>query len=54
MLKPRASNDDLTATARIRNTVLDLYARYDEDRISRWAVAAKAARGRNDVDHPRR
>lgn len=42
MVNPRASNDDLTAKARIRNAALDLYARYGEDRISLRAVAAEA------------
>ena len=41
-MKPRASNDDLTSKARIRNAALDLYARYGEDRISLRAVAAEA------------
>ena len=39
---PRASNDDLTAKARIRNAALDLYAQHGEDRISLRAVAAEA------------
>ncbi len=42
MVNPRATNDDLTAKARIRNAALDLYARSGEDRISLRAVAAEA------------
>ncbi|TAM65495.1 TetR/AcrR family transcriptional regulator [Mycobacterium sp.] len=42
MVNPRASNDDLTAKARIRNAALDLYALYGEDRVSLRAVAAEA------------
>jgi AcrR family transcriptional regulator len=39
---PRATNDDLTAKARIRNAALDLYAQYGEERTSLRAVAAEA------------
>lgn len=39
---PRATNDDLTAKARIRNTALDLYSQYGEDRISLRAIASEA------------
>ncbi|MEZ0363844.1 TetR/AcrR family transcriptional regulator [Mycobacterium sp. pUA109] len=42
MVNPRATNEDLTAKARIRNAALDLYAQYGEDRISLRAVAAEA------------
>lgn len=41
-VNPRASNDDLTAKARIRNAALDLYARDGEERTSLRAVAAAA------------
>jgi AcrR family transcriptional regulator len=41
-VNPRATNDDLTAKARIRNTALDLYARDGEERTSLRAVAAAA------------
>lgn len=42
MVNPRATNDDLTAKARIRNAALDLYACSGEDRVSLRAVAAEA------------
>jgi AcrR family transcriptional regulator len=42
MVNPRATNEDLTAKARIRNAALDLYSQYGEDRISLRAVAAEA------------
>lgn len=42
MLNPRATNDDLTAKARIRNAALDLYAQHGEDRTSMRDVAAAA------------
>lgn len=42
MVNPRATNEDLTAKARIRNAALDLYSQYGEDRVSLRAVAAKA------------
>jgi AcrR family transcriptional regulator len=42
MVDPRATNDDLTAKARIRNTALDLFSTYGEDRVSLRAVAADA------------
>ena len=42
MTDPRASDEDLTAKARIRNAALDLYAERGEDRVSMRAVAAAA------------
>lgn len=42
MVDPRATSDDLTAKARIRNTALDLYATHGEDRISLRAIASEA------------
>lgn len=42
MANPRAAAEDLTAKARIRNTALDLYAQYGEERISLRAVASEA------------
>lgn len=39
---PRASNDDLTAKARIRNAAMDLYSEFGEDRTSMRAVASAA------------
>jgi AcrR family transcriptional regulator len=42
MVNPRASGDDLTAKARIRNAALDLYAQHGEERTSLRAVAAEA------------
>lgn len=42
MVDPRATDDDLTAKARIRNTALDLFSRYGEDRVSLRAIAAEA------------
>ena len=42
MTNPRATNDDLTAKARIRNAALDLYAQFGEDKVSLRAVAAEA------------
>jgi TetR/AcrR family transcriptional regulator, regulator of cefoperazone and chloramphenicol sensitivity len=39
---PRATDDDLTAKARIRNAALDLYAEHGEDGVSMRAVAAAA------------
>ena len=39
---PRASGEDLTAKARIRNAAMDLYAEYGEDRTSMRAIAAAA------------
>jgi AcrR family transcriptional regulator len=41
-LNPRATNEDLTAKARIRNAALDLYARNGGERTSLRAVAAAA------------
>jgi AcrR family transcriptional regulator len=42
VVNPRATDDDLTAKARIRNTALDLFSRYGEDRVSLRAIAAEA------------
>lgn len=42
MVNPRATNEDLTAKARIRNAALDLYSKYGEDRISLRAIASEA------------
>ncbi|MFI9508061.1 TetR/AcrR family transcriptional regulator [Nocardia sp. NPDC052566] len=42
MLNPRATNDDLTAKARIRNAAMDLFAQHGADRVSLRAVAAEA------------
>ncbi len=42
MLNPRATNEDLTAKARIRNAAMDLFAQYGESRVSLRAVAAEA------------
>ncbi|MBF6136831.1 TetR/AcrR family transcriptional regulator [Nocardia otitidiscaviarum] len=42
MLNPRATADDLTAKARIRNAAMDLFAQYGESRVSLRAVAAEA------------
>lgn len=42
MVNPRATEDDLTAKARIRNTALDLFSRYGEDAVSLRAIAAEA------------
>ena len=42
MANPRATDEDLTAKARIRNSALDLYAQYGEERISLRAVASEA------------
>ncbi|MET8427480.1 TetR/AcrR family transcriptional regulator [Nocardia sp. NPDC059246] len=42
MLNPRATNDDLTAKARIRNAAMDLFAQYGDSRVSLRAVAAEA------------
>jgi len=42
MVNPRATNEDLTAKARIRNAALDLYSQHGEDRVSLRAVAAQA------------
>jgi TetR/AcrR family transcriptional regulator, regulator of cefoperazone and chloramphenicol sensitivity len=39
---PRASGEDLTAKARIRNAAMDLYAEYGEDRTSMRAIATAA------------
>ncbi len=43
MLNPRATNDDLTAKARIRNAAMDLFAQYGEARVSLRAVATEAS-----------
>lgn len=42
MVNPRATDEDLTAKARIRNAALDLYAEHGEERVSLRAVAAAA------------
>ncbi|MEU8894232.1 helix-turn-helix domain-containing protein [Nocardia sp. NPDC048505] len=42
MLNPRATNEDLTAKARIRNAAMDLFAQHGADRVSLRAVAAEA------------
>jgi AcrR family transcriptional regulator len=42
VVDPRATNEDLTAKARIRNSAMDLYAQYGEERVSLRAVAAEA------------
>lgn len=42
MVNPRATNEDLTAKARIRNAALDLYSKYGPDRISLRAIASEA------------
>ncbi|RMI29693.1 TetR/AcrR family transcriptional regulator [Nocardia stercoris] len=42
MLNPRATNDDLTAKARIRNAAMDLFAQFGQARVSLRAVAAEA------------
>ncbi|OCB07251.1 TetR family transcriptional regulator [Mycolicibacterium porcinum] len=42
MVNPRATDEDLTAKARIRNAALDLYSRSGPDRISLRAIAAEA------------
>jgi AcrR family transcriptional regulator len=42
MVNPRATDDDLTAKARIRNTALDMFSRYGEDAVSLRAIAAEA------------
>ncbi|BBX86253.1 TetR/AcrR family transcriptional regulator [Mycolicibacterium aubagnense] len=51
MVDPRATGDDLTAKARIRNTALDLYATHGEDRISLRAIAAEAGVAVGLVQH---
>lgn len=42
MVNPRATAEDLTAKARIRNAALDLYSKFGPDRISLRAIAAEA------------
>ncbi|WP_018178528.1 TetR/AcrR family transcriptional regulator [Jongsikchunia kroppenstedtii] len=42
MVNPRATDDDLTAKARIRNAALDLYAEHGEERVSLRAIATAA------------
>lgn len=42
MLNPRATDEDLTAKARIRNAALDLYAQQGEDRVSLRDIASTA------------
>jgi AcrR family transcriptional regulator len=51
MVDPRATVDDLTAKARIRNTALDLYAEHGEDRISLRAIASEAGVAVGLVQH---
>ena len=51
MTDPRASDEDLTAKARIRNAALDLYAERGEDRVSLRAVAAAAGVAVGLVQH---
>ena len=51
MVNPRASNDDLTAKARIRNAALDLYSQYGEGRISLRAIASEAKVSLGVVQH---
>ena len=51
MTDPRASDEDLTAKARIRNAALDLYAERGEDRVSMRAVAAAAGVAVGLVQH---
>ncbi|CQD16288.1 TetR family transcriptional regulator [Mycolicibacterium conceptionense] len=42
MANPRATNEDLTAKARIRNAALDLYSKSGPDRISLRTIASEA------------
>lgn len=42
MVNPRATDEDLTAKARIRNAALDLYSKSGPDRISLRAIATEA------------
>ncbi|MEN4396717.1 TetR/AcrR family transcriptional regulator [Mycolicibacterium senegalense] len=42
MVNPRATNEDLTAKARVRNAALDLYSKYGQERISLRAIASEA------------
>lgn len=42
MTNPRATNEDLTAKARVRNAALDLFAQCGEDGVSMRAIAAEA------------
>lgn len=51
MVNPRATNEDLTAKARIRNAALDLYAQHGESRVSLRAVAAEAGVAVGLVQH---
>lgn len=51
MTNPRATDDDLTAKARIRNTALDLYAEHGEERVSLRAVATAAGATIGLVQH---
>jgi AcrR family transcriptional regulator len=51
MVNPRASDDDLTAKARIRNAALDLFSQYGEDRISLRAIASEAKVSLGVVQH---
>lgn len=51
MVDPRATNEDLTAKARIRNAAMDLYAQYGAERVSLRAVAAEAGVTLSLVQH---
>ncbi|MGA5543599.1 TetR/AcrR family transcriptional regulator [Mycobacterium sp. NPDC051198] len=51
MVNPRVTNEDLTAKARIRNTALDLYSKYGQDRISLRAIASEAGSTLGLVQH---
>lgn len=51
MNNPRATDEDLTTKARIRNVALDLYAEHGEDRVSMRAVAAGAGVAVGLVQH---
>lgn len=42
MIDPRATNEDLTPKARIRNAALDLFAEHGTERVSMRAIAAEA------------
>jgi AcrR family transcriptional regulator len=51
VVNPRATEQDLTAKARIRNAALDLFSRHGEDRVSLRAVAAEAGVAVGLVQH---
>jgi AcrR family transcriptional regulator len=42
VVNPRATDDDLTAKARIRNTALDLFSRYGEEGVSLRTIATES------------